>query len=74
MMLGVASTELSSSAGRAGDQGHVQPSSRDLAAACEWRAAQSPAGRWSLKLSLCMCFAQQQNVCLGSMLHQKAMM
>lgn len=45
MMRDVASLELSTSAGRAGDQGHVQPSSRDLAAAREWSPAQSPAGQ-----------------------------
>ena len=57
--------ELSSSAGRAGDQGHVQPSSGDLAAAREWRPAESLAGQWSLEHSLCMSFSQQQDCLLG---------
>ena len=65
----------SSCAGRAGDQGHVQPSSGDLAAARERRPAQSPAGQWSLEHSLCMGFLYQQvAVWLGRTPHQKAMM
>lgn len=65
MMRDVASMELGTSAGRAGDQGHVQPSSRDLAAAREWSPAQSPAGQWSLEHSLCMSSVQQQDCLLG---------
>ena len=61
----VASMELSSSSGRAGYQGHVQPSSGDLAATREWRPAQSPAGQWSLKHPLRMSLSQQRDCLLG---------